>query len=102
MQVTNRFLFWAEFVLVAVIGIKVLFSVFPAYRRSRQRAFMYLALGFMIVLFNSVADHTISLWHMSHQQYVTYQALRRATRLPGFVLVACGIISLTRLYLSTS
>ena len=34
MSSINQFLFWAEFLIVVVIGVSVLFCVFPAYWRS--------------------------------------------------------------------
>jgi hypothetical protein len=102
MSLTNHYLFWAEFVIVVVTGVSVLFCVFPAYWRSHRYAFLYLAFAFLLALYNSVADHTIALWHMSHGQYIAYLILRRFARLAGFILLACGVVSLTRSYLAAA
>jgi|SRR5467141_1216208 zinc transporter ZupT len=100
MSSTNHFLFWIEFVVVVVTGVSVLFCVFPAYWRSHSHAFLYIAFAFMVGVFDSVADHTIALWHMPRRQYLAYVILRRLSRLTGFILLAVGVISLTRSYLA--
>ena len=96
MSSINQFLFWAEFLIVVVIGVSVLFCVFPAYWRSHSHALLYLAFAFMVAVFDSVADHTIALWPMPHRQYLAYLILRRLARLAGFILLAAGVISVTR------
>jgi hypothetical protein len=96
MSSTNHFLFWIEFVIVVVTGVSVLFCLFPAYWRSHNHAFLYLAFAFMVGIFDCVADHTIALWHMPHRQYLAYVILRRLARLAGFILLAVGVIGLTR------
>ena len=98
MASTNHYLFWAEFVVVVIICVSVLFCVWPAYWRTHSHAFIYLALGFMVVVFNSVADHTIALWHVPRGEYLAYVILRRLARLAALILVASGVISLTRQY----
>src|SRR5438128_12196950 len=98
----NHFLFWANFVIIVVTGVSVLFSVFPAYWRGHNRAFLYLAFAFMLAVFDTVADHSIALWHMPHQQYVAYLVLRRIVHLAAFILLAVGVVSLTRSYFAAT
>jgi hypothetical protein len=97
MALLSHYLFWISFVIIVVTSVSVLFSVWPAYRRSHARAFLYLAFGFMLAIFDAVADHTIGLWHVSRQQYIAYVVLRRLAHLAGWILLSVGVISLTRL-----
>jgi hypothetical protein len=95
-----HYLFWITFVVVVVTSVSVLFCVFPAYWRSHTRAFLYLAFAFMLSIFDAVADHTVALWHVPRQQYFAYIVLRRLVGLTGWILLAAGVVSLTRLHFS--
>src|ERR1700731_1137891 len=94
------FLFDFSYVVVVVVGVTVLFCVLPAYKRTRNRAFLYLTFAYMLAIFCAVSDHTIGLWHMSHQQWVSYRTLRWFAYFAAAILHAIGLILLSRSYLS--
>src|SRR5438132_128897 len=95
-------LFDFSYVVYVVVGVTVLFSVLPAYKRTHNRAFLYLTFGYLLSIFLSVCNHTIGLWHMSHSEYVSYRTLWRFTSFATAVLIAMGLILLTRSYLCTT
>jgi hypothetical protein len=101
MPALNHYLFWISFVFSVVVGVTVLFAVFPAYWRSHDRAFLYLAFAYMVSIFDAVADHTIALWHVPRQQYLAYLILRRLVHFAAVILFAVGVVRLTRSYFMT-
>jgi hypothetical protein len=102
MSSLNHFLFGASFIVIVVAGVSVLFCVFPAYWRGHNRAFLYLAFAFMFYIFDALADHTLALWPVPHQQYIAYLVLRRLTHIATVILLAAGVISLKRSYLAAT
>jgi len=102
MSSLNHFLFWANYIVVVVAAVSVLFCVFPAYHRGHNRAFLYLAFAFMLYILDAVSDHTLAFWQVPHQQYLAYLVLRRLAAAATVIVLAVGIISLTRSYLSPS
>jgi hypothetical protein len=79
-----------------------LFCLFAAHRRTRNRAFVFLAFAFLLSLFSAVADRTLFLWHVSHEQYLACKVLERLVYLAKLVLLTLGVIELTRSYLATT
>jgi hypothetical protein len=98
MAALNHYLFWIGFVLSVVVGVTVLFAVFPAYWRSHDRAFLYLAFAYAVGIYEAIADHAIALWHVPGQQHLVYSILRRMVHFAAVILFAVGIIKLTRSY----
>jgi hypothetical protein len=98
MAALNHYLFWVGFVFSVIVGVTVLFAVFPAYWRSHDRAFLYLAFGYMLGIYEAVTDHTIALWHVPGQQHLAYSILRRLVHFAAVILFAVGVIRLTRSY----
>lgn len=94
----HHYLFWISFVVSVVVGVTVLFVVFPAYWRSHNRTFLYLAFAYMLAIFDAVTDHTIALWHVPRQQYLAFAILRRLVHFGTVVLFAMGVVKLTRSY----
>jgi hypothetical protein len=101
MPTLNHYLFWISFVLSVVVGVTVLFAVWPAYWRSHNRAFLYLAFAYMLGIFDAVADHTIALWHVPRHEYLAFLILRRLVHFAAVILFAVGVIRLTRSYFNT-
>jgi hypothetical protein len=102
MAALNHYLFWIGFVFSVVVGVTVLFAVFPAYWRSRDRAFLYLAFAYMVGIYAAVTDHTIALWHVPGQQHLVYSILRRLVHFAEVILFAVGVVRLTRSYFAKS
>jgi hypothetical protein len=84
-------------------NLLVVFYAFPAFMRTKDRAFLCLAaaalsfayLGLFSILF-SVGPPTTTDWHMSHSEAHWYYVTRYAIDLVGLILYAYGIISLAR------
>jgi hypothetical protein len=93
-------LFDASYVVRVVVGVTVLFCVLPAYKRTRNRAFLYLTFAYMLSIFLAVCDHTIGLWDMSQRERVPYRTLLWFAYFADGILAAIGIILLTRSYFS--
>jgi hypothetical protein len=85
-------------VLSVVVGVTVLFTVFPAYWRSHERAFVYLAFAYMLAIFDAVGEHTIALARVPRQQYLAFLVLARLVHFAAVILFAVGVITLTRSY----
>ena len=98
MAAFDHYLWWIGFVIAVVVGVTVLFAVFPAYWRSHDRAFLYLAFAYMIGIFDAVAERTVALWHVPRQQYLAFLILRRLVHFAVVILFAVGVIRLTRSY----
>jgi hypothetical protein len=97
----HHYLFWISFVVSVVVGVTVLFAVWPAYRRSHDRTFLYLAFAYILAIFDAVADHTVALWHVPRQQYLAFAILRRLVHFAAVILFAVGVLRLTRSYFTT-
>jgi hypothetical protein len=62
-------LYYGNYALTVITGVKVLFVVAPAYKRTRHRPFLYLTFAFMLRLFDLVCDYTIGRLRVPHGQY---------------------------------
>jgi uncharacterized membrane protein YfhO len=92
----NHLLFWVNYIIVVGAAVSALLYLFPAYRRRQNRAFLYLAFAFLLFIFDAVADHTFALWHIPWEQQFAYFVLRRLTAAATVILLAVGVIGLTR------
>jgi hypothetical protein len=95
-----RFLFHVSYAVTVIADITVLFFVWPAYKRTRQRAFLFLALAFAVGVFDTICDHTIGLIRMGHTDLIAYRTLRNVAHYGVIIFGAVGVILLTRLYLA--
>jgi len=92
-------LFDASLVIQVVANLIVMQCLYPAYKSTKHRGFLYLFLGYLIGTFDTVCDHSISLLPMAHFQYVIYHTLRRFTYFADIVLCTAGLIWLTKSFL---
>jgi hypothetical protein len=88
---------YAVTVVADIIGLAV---VWPAYKRTRNRAFLLIAAACALGIFDTVCDHTIGGTHMPHGQFVAYRTLRRFTYYADVILIVSGVVLLTRAYLA--
>jgi hypothetical protein len=96
------YLYYANYAVTVVAAVTVLFAVAPAFKRTRHRAFLYLTFAFMLRIFDVVCDYTIGRFRMPHSQYVFYRTLRMSASFTTVILLATGVIILTRSYLAAS
>ena len=93
------FLFHTSAVVQITANIIVMFYVFPAFRRTKHRAFLLIWCACLLGTFDTVCDHTIGLEAMQHTQYVAFRTLRRLTYFTSVGLDAAGIVWLTQSFL---
>jgi hypothetical protein len=91
------YLSYAFTVIGDAIGIAV---VWPAFKRTRHRAFLFLAAAFVLGIFDTICDHTIGTIEMAPAQWVAYRTLRRFSYYADIILLVAGVVLLTRSYLA--
>ena len=79
--------------------VVVLFYVLPAYRQTRQRAFVLIGFACLMGIFDTLCDHTIGRYRMATEDRVVYQTLRQFTHYATVFLETFGIVLLTQSYL---
>jgi hypothetical protein len=90
----------ASYGITLVADLVVVSVVWPAYRRTRERAFFLLASGFALAIFDTICDHNIGHAHKSPLEFVAYWTLRRLTYCADIILVTWGVVLLVKLYLA--
>src|SRR5262249_25750737 len=78
----------------------VLCHVYPAFRRTRNKAFVFLAIACTIGVIDTVYDHTVSPRTLSDHDYVAARTFRRFTYFVDEVLWCIGVVLLIRPYLN--
>jgi hypothetical protein len=84
-------------------NLLVVFYAFPAFIRTKDRAFLCIAAAALIfgygglfsILF-SIGPPATTAWHMSHSEAHWYYVARYAIDIVGLVLYSYGIVSLAR------
>jgi hypothetical protein len=95
-------LYYISYAVTVVADIACLTVVWPAFKRTRHRAFLLLAAGSALGIFDTICDHTLGTIEMPRGQYVAFRTLRRFTYYADVILIVTGIILLTRAYLSVA
>jgi protein-S-isoprenylcysteine O-methyltransferase Ste14 len=95
-----KILFYTSYAITVIADVTVLFAVWPAYKRTRHRAFLYIAAALVLGIFDTVCDHTLGQSDMSPAQYIPYRTIRRFAYFADIILWATGLILLTRSYLA--
>lgn len=85
-------------VVTITANVSVLFYVTPAFKRTRNLAFLFLGCAALLGTFDTVCDHTVGLDSYRHggSGYVAYRSLRRLTYIADCVLGAAGIVLLAQ------
>jgi len=85
-----------------VANVAVLFYAFPAFKRTKDRCFLCIALAALIFAYVSLFGLVINLksfttaGHIDHLQTTWYYATRYSTGIIGLLLYAYGVIKLIR------
>ena len=96
-----HFLSYVSYAVTVIADMIGLYVIWPAYKRTRHRAFLLLSAAFALGIFDTICDHTIGLMHMSFWEYLPYRTLRRLAYFADVILGLMGVILLTRSYLSS-
>jgi hypothetical protein len=91
----TSFVFDVSMVVTIICNVVVFYYVLPAYRRTKNRAFMWLTISSLLGIFGSVMLHTIGRQHLSHNDYIAYYTLRNLTYFIEAILGTVGLVQLT-------
>jgi hypothetical protein len=95
-----RFLFEFSFLVTVGADAVVLCHVFPVFRRTKNRAFLFIALACVLGIIGTVCDHTIGMHEMTGNNYIVYRTIRRFSYFADSILWATGIVLLARPYMN--
>ena len=99
---------WLNFLynlsLVITVGVDaiVLCHVFPAFRHTKNRAFLFIAIACVLGIVDTVYDHMVSLRGVSEHEYIVLRTLRRFTYFADNICWGAGVVLLARRYLPGS
>jgi hypothetical protein len=83
-------------------NIVMAFYCFPAFRRTKDRAFLCIAFAALSFAYGALFTTLFGVGsagtrsHVSHSQIQLYYATRQVTWIIGLILLSCGIVSLAR------
>jgi hypothetical protein len=92
----------AEWLSTLLANLVVMFYAFPAYTRTKDRAFLCLAFAALSFAYGVLFTVLLGFgppaneWRVPHRQAQWYYATRHLTVIVGLVLYAYGIVSLAR------
>ena len=79
-------LYNAHWVTGVAVSVTVLYSIYPAYKRTRSLALLLLGYAYLINAFLLICDQTIGRGHMTRPEYMVYRTLRQLTGIVDSVL----------------
>jgi len=103
-----RFMAWLDFLynlsLLITVGadILVLCYVVPAFRRSKNRAFLFIAIACVVGIIDTICDHAVDARSLSESGYIVFRTFLRCGYFTDITFWALGIVSLTRTVLAGS
>jgi hypothetical protein len=79
-------------------NVTILFYVVPAFKRTKNRAFLWIACASLLGTFDTVCDYTIGIgsYRRGHPEYVTYRTFRKFTYFADCIFAATGVVLLAR------
>lgn len=92
--------FYTGYAITVIAGVTALFCVWPAYKQTRHRAFLFLAAAFALGVFDAICDHTLGVMKMAPSEQKVYLIVRDLAYYATSILPAVGVILLTRSYLA--
>ena len=95
-----RFLFNLSLLISIGVDVIVLCYVFPAFRRTRNRAFLFIAIACVLGVVDTVWDHTVALQSVSDHDYIILRTFRRFAYFANCIFFGMGIVLLARPYLA--
>ena len=95
-----RFLNQLSLVISVGTDVLILFYVYPAFQRTRNKAFVLIAIACVLGIIDTVYDHIVVTTGMSNSDYIFARTFRRFTYFANVVLSTPGTIMLVQSYLS--
>lgn len=88
-------------ILISVgVDAIVLCHVFPAFRRTRNRAFLLIAIACVLSILELLSDRTISVKGRSTPALILFGTLRQLSYFANCIVWCIGIVLLARPYLA--
>src|SRR4029077_13614592 len=94
-----RFLYKFSLLISVGVDVIVLCHVFPAFRRTKNRAFLFIAIACVLGIVDSVYDHAVPLQAVSDHDYIILRTLRRFAYFANCIFWCIGVVLLARPYL---
>ncbi len=91
-----RFLSHLSLVLTIAVDAIVLCHVYPAFKRTRNKAFIFIAIACVLGIIDTVYDHTVSLQPMGDPNYIVTRTFRRLMYFADLISWCIGIVLLVR------
>jgi hypothetical protein len=95
-----RFLFNLSLLISVSVDVIVLCHVFPAFRRTKNKAFLFIAIASVLGIVDTVWDHMAASQRMGDPGYVILRTLRRLAYFADCIFWCAGIVLLARPYLA--
>ena len=96
------FLSYVSLLVTVAVDAVVLCHVYPAFKRTRNKAFVFIAIACALGIIDTVYDHTISLQALTSHDYIFARTFRRFTYFADEILWCIGVVLLVRAYLNVS
>ena len=97
-----RFLFHLSLVISVAVDAIVLCHVYPAFRRTGNKAFLFIVIACALGVIDTVYDHTVDLRPLSGDEYIVARTLRRLMYFSDMICWCIGMVLLVRPYLATA
>ena len=95
-----RFLFNLSLLISVGVDVIVLCQVFPAFRRTKNRAFLFIAIASVLGVVDTVWDHMAAPQRMGDPGYVLLRTVRRFTYFADCIFWGTGMVLLARPFLA--
>ena len=96
-----RFLSHLSLVISVAVDAVVLCHVYPAFRRTRNKAFIFIVIACALGIIDTVYDHTANLQALSDHDYIVARTFRRFMYFADMICWCIGMVLLVRPYLNT-
>src|SRR5665213_797668 len=94
---------WNVSLLVSVgAALTILAHVFPAFQRTRNKAFLFISIACVFGLIDTVCDHLGFSQSLQGDDYIIYRTLRQFGYFADITLTTIGIVMLARPFLADS
>src|ERR1017187_747187 len=97
-----RFLSYLSLVISVAVDAVVLCHVYPAYRRTRNKAFVFIVIACALGIIDTVYDHTANLQALSAHDYIVARTFRRFMYFADMICWCIGMVLLVRPYLANA
>ena len=95
-----RFLNQLSLMLTVGADVLILFYVYPAFQRTRNKAFVLLGIACVLGIIDTVYDHVAVTGRMTDPGYILARTFRRFTYFANVILSTTGTLMLVQSYLS--